>query len=70
MKVKELIEQLSKLNPETEMCIKVEDVSGYIGIIPVEEDSVYIDTPFDSNGFNGFGEESEIEECGVIEIRY
>jgi len=58
MKVKELIEQLSKFNPETEVLGSVIDHTDYTYKVPI---TVLLDSPFDSNGYNGV-DGSEMED--------
>ena len=58
MKVKELIEQLSKFNPETEVLGSVIDHTDYTYKVPI---TVLLDSPFDSNGYNGI-DGSEMED--------
>ena len=51
MKVKDLIEQLSKFDPETEVIGSVIDHTDYRYTIPIED--VTLDSPYDDNGFSG-----------------
>lgn len=58
MKVKELIEQLSKFNPETEVLGSVIDHTDFTYKVPI---TVLLDSPFDSNGYSGV-DGSEMED--------
>ena len=51
MKVKELIEQLSKFDLETEVLGTCVDPTGYV--YKVEIKSIDFGTPFDDNGYSG-----------------
>ena len=51
MKVKDLIEQLSKFDPETEVIGSCTDPTDYTYTVPIE--SVELDSPYDSNGYSG-----------------
>lgn len=58
MKVKDLIEQLNKFNPEIEVIGSCTDPTDYTYTVPIE--SVELDSPYDSNGYSGVdGSESE-----------
>ncbi len=50
MKIKDLIEQLSKFNPETEVLGTFVDPTDYTYKVDVQ--SIYLGSPFDSNGYN------------------
>lgn len=58
MTVKDLIEQLSEFNPETEVICSVTDPTDYTYKVPI--DDIRLDSPFDSNGYSGV-DGSEIE---------
>ena len=51
MKVKELIEQLSKFDSETEVLGMCTDPTDYTYKVPIE--SIIFDSPFDENGYSG-----------------
>lgn len=51
MNVKELIEQLSKFDPETEVICSCTDPTDYTYKVPIK--SIELDHPWDSNGFSG-----------------
>ena len=51
MKVKELIEQLSKFDSETEVLGMCTDPTDYTYKVPIK--SIKFDTPFDDNGYSG-----------------
>ena len=51
MKVKDLIEQLSKFDLETEVVGSVIDTTDFTYKVPI--DSIRLDSPFDSNGYSG-----------------
>ena len=51
MKVKELIEQLSKFDPETEVLGQVTDHTDYTYTLPIQD--MDLDSPYDSNGIHG-----------------
>jgi hypothetical protein len=51
MKVKELIEQLSKFDPETEVLGSCVDPTDFVYKVSI--DSIVLDSPFDSNGYSG-----------------
>jgi hypothetical protein len=56
MTVKELIEELSKFNPETPVIGKCTDPTDYTFKVPIV--SIDLDSPFDENGISGVdGEE-------------
>jgi hypothetical protein len=62
MKVKELIEELSKLDPNMEVLGKCTDPTDYTYKSPIK--SIEIDTPFDDNGYSGVDDsEMEWDEC-------
>ena len=50
MKVKELIEQLSKFDPETEVLGTFVDPTDYTYKVDIQ--SIYLGSPFDSNGYS------------------
>jgi hypothetical protein len=50
MKVKELIEQLSKFDPETEVLGSCVDPTDFVYKVSI--DSIVLDSPFDSNGYS------------------
>jgi len=68
MTVKELIEQLSKFNPKTEVIGSCTDPTDYTYTVPIK--SVELDSPYDSNGYSGVdGSESEDyydDDCNYI----
>jgi hypothetical protein len=51
MKVKDLIEQLSKFDPETEVIGSCVDPTDFVYKVSI--DSIVLDSPFDSNGYSG-----------------
>jgi hypothetical protein len=51
MKVKELIEQLGKFDPETEVLGMCVDPTNYTYKSPIQ--SIEFDTPFDDSGYSG-----------------
>lgn len=59
MKVKDMIEQLSKFDPETEVIGSCTDPTDYNYKVPIE--SIELDDPYDSNGFSGV-DGSEMED--------
>jgi len=62
MTVKDLIEQLSKFDPETEVLGMCTDPTEYTYKVPIE--SIMLDDPYDSNGYSGIdGSEVNWVEC-------
>ena len=62
MKVKELIEQLSKFDSETEVLGMCTDPTDYTYKVPIK--SIIFDNPYDSNGYSGIdGSEVDWVEC-------
>jgi hypothetical protein len=62
MTVKDLIEQLSKFNPETEVLGMYTDPTNYTYKVPIK--SIDFSDPYDSNGYSGIdGSEIDWEEC-------
>jgi hypothetical protein len=58
MKVKDLIEQLSKFDPETEVLGMCTDPTDFTYKVPIK--SIDLDSPFDSGGYSGVdGSESD-----------
>lgn len=51
MKVKDLIEQLSKINPETEVLCSVTDPTDFTYKVPIND--IRLDNPYDENGYSG-----------------
>lgn len=51
MTIKELIEQLSKFDPNTEVLGSCTDPTDFIYKVPIQ--SIKFDDPFDSNGYSG-----------------
>jgi hypothetical protein len=61
MKVKELMEQLSTFDPETEVICSYVDHTDYTYKLPVA--ALVLDSPYDSNGYSGI-DGTEIDEDG------
>ena len=59
MTVKDMIEQLSKFDPETEVIGSCTDPTDYTYKVDIE--SIELDSPYDSNGFSGV-DGSEMED--------
>ena len=51
MTVKQLIEELSKFEPETQVIGMCTDPTDYTYTVPIE--SIELDSPYDSNGISG-----------------
>ena len=62
MTVKQLIEELSKFNPETEVLGMCTDPTDYTYKVPI--DSIELDSPYDTNGYSGI-DGSYIDELSV-----
>ena len=60
MTVRQLIEQLSKFDPETQVIGSCTDPTDYTYKVPIE--SITLDSPFDSNGYSGV---DGLEDDGV-----
>jgi len=62
MKVKDLIEHLSKFDLETEVLGMCTDPTNFTYKVPIE--SITLDDPYDSNGYSGVdGSEMDWGEC-------
>jgi hypothetical protein len=62
MKVKDLIEQLSKFDSETEVLGMCTDPTDYTYKTPIK--SIELGDPYDTNGYSGIdGSELDFEEC-------
>lgn len=62
MKVKDLIQELIKFDPETEVLGMCTDPTDYTYKVPIKK--ITLDNPFDSNGYSGVdGSEVEWVEC-------
>jgi hypothetical protein len=62
MKIKELIEELSKFNPETEVLGMCTDPTGFNYKSPIK--SIDFGNPYDSNGYSGIdSSEMNWSEC-------
>jgi hypothetical protein len=62
MKIKELIEELSKFDPETEVLGMCTDPTGFNYKSPIK--SIYFGNPYDSNGYSGIdSSEMDWSEC-------
>jgi hypothetical protein len=62
MKIKELIEELSKFNPETEVLGMCTDPTGFNDTSPIK--SINFGDPYDSNGYSGIdSSEMNWSEC-------
>jgi len=62
MKVKDLIEQLSKFDSETEVLGMCTDPTDYTYKTSIK--SIILDNPYDENGYSGIdGSEVDFEEC-------
>ena len=62
MKVKDLIQELIKFDPETEVLGMCTDPTDYTYKVPIK--SVEFDNPYDSNGYSGIdGSEVDWTEC-------
>ena len=62
MIVKELIEQLSKFDPQTQVLCQSTDPSDFTYKSPIK--SISLDTPFDDSGYSGVDDsEMEWDEC-------
>lgn len=59
MKVKDLIEQLSKFDPETEVLGMCTDPTDYTYKVSIK--SIEFDSPYDENGYSGV-DGSEIDD--------
>ena len=72
MKVKELIEKLSKMNSELEVVIKYIDDTDWKCELPLRNEDVYVDKVFEVDKAN-LEENQSIEygdECLVIELSF
>jgi hypothetical protein len=62
MKVKDLIQELSKFDPETEVLGMCTDPTDFTYKVPIK--SIILDDPYDSNGYSGIdGSEVDWIEC-------
>jgi len=59
MTVKELIDQLSKFDPQTSVIGSTTDPTDYTFKVPIV--SVELDSPYDENGFSGVDEDDDFE---------
>ena len=65
MKIKELIEELSKFNPETEVLGMCTDPTNYTYKVPIK--SIEWNDPYDSNGYSGVdGSEMDGEDSYIV----
>jgi hypothetical protein len=64
MKVKDLIEQLSKFDPETEVLGMCTDPTDFTYKVPIK--SIEFDSPYDENGYSGV-DGSEIDDLTIDE---
>lgn len=69
MKVKDLIKKLQELdNQDHEIALRVDDVSDFTSMIPLEEVNIQVDTPYDDNGESCCDE--GVEEIYSIQFTY
>jgi hypothetical protein len=65
MNIKDLIEQLSRFNPETEVLGMCTDPTNYTYKVPIQ--SIEWNNPYDSNGYSGVdGSEMDDEESYIV----